>query len=184
MQREHKMKIFAKGLGYAFFGSLLGGIMFISIAPMVSVWFICLVAFVFTLFIYLSLLFTAGYRDGQRESLMLKNHRVDSIPKNRWLINGTIAGAIMAIPSVIVLLSKLGLFALSGEFMFAYRFINGAVYPLYHIVGVQKMGVDAFPMGLILTCIGIYVVLSPIAAHIGYKYGSDETKKINFMYEN
>ena len=183
MQREHKMKIFAKGLGYAFFGNILSGIMFISIAPMVSIWFICLVALLFTLFIYLSLLFTAGFRDGQRENMLLKNHRVEAIPKNRWLINGAIAGGVMAIPSVIILLSKLGLFPISGEFMFAYRFINGAVYPLYHIAGVQKLNVDAFPMWLILACIGVYLLLSPVAAQIGYKYGSDDDKKLNFIYE-
>ncbi len=183
MQREHKMKIFAKGFGYALFGNILSGIMFISIAPMVSVWFICLVAFLFTLFIYLSLLFTAGFRDGQRENVMLKNHRVESIPKYRWLINGTITGAVMSVPSVIVLLGKLGVISISGEFMFAYRFISGAVYPLYHIAGVQKLSVDAFPLWLILACIGVYVILSPVAAHIGYKFGSDENKKLNFMYE-
>ena len=183
MQREHILKIFAKGLGYAFFGNILSGIMFISISPMVSIWFICLVAFLFTLFIYLSLMFTAGFRDGQRENVLLKNHRVETIPKYRWVTIGLISGAVMSVPTIIILLSKLGIIGISGEFMFAYRFISGTVYPLYHIAGVQKLDVGAFPLWLILACMGVYLVLSPIAAQIGYKFGSDENKKLSFMYE-
>ncbi len=183
MQREHILKIFGKGFLYALFGNILSGIMIISIAPMISVWFICLVAFLFTLFIYASLLFTAGYRDGQREQLMLKNHRVEAIPKYRWLALGAINGGIMAIPTIVILLSKLGLFAISGEFMFAYRFINGTVYPLFHIMGVQSGGVEDFPIALLIGCILFYVVISPIAAHIGYKFGTDENLKQKFMYE-
>lgn len=183
MHREHKMIIFAKGLGYALFGNILSGIMFISISPMVSVWFICLVAFIFTLFIYLSLLFTAGFRDGQKESVMLKNHRVESIPKYRWIIGGTISGAVMSIPTIIVLLGKLGAVSISAEFMFAYRFLSGTVYPLFHIAGVQKLGVSEFPLWMLLACMGVYLILSPVAAHIGFKFGSDENKKLSFMYE-
>ncbi len=183
MQREHILKIFGKGFLYALFGNILSGIMVISIAPMISIWFICLVAFLFTLFIYASLMFTAGYRDGQREQLMLKNHRVESSPKFRWLALGGINGVIMAVPSIIVLLSKLGLFGIIAEFMFAYRFISGAVYPLFHITGVQKAAVADFPIGLIIGCILFYVIITPIAAHIGYKFGADEKLKQNFMYE-
>ncbi len=183
MQREHILKIFAKGLAYTLFGNILSGIMIISIAPMISIWFICLIAFIFTIFIYGSLLFTAGYRDGQRENLMLKNHRVESTPKHRWIILGLICGGIICVPSIIVLLGKLGVLAISGEFMFAYRFLNGAVYPLYHLAGVQSASAAEFPLWLVLTCVLAYIIISPLAAHIGYKFGFDDKTKNSFMYE-
>lgn len=184
MQREHILKIFAKGFGYAFFGNILSGIMIISIAPMISVWFISLVALLFTFFIYASLLFTAGYRDGQRERSMLRNKRVESCPKYRWIILGLIIGLIISIPSIIVLLGKLGVIAISGEYMFAYRFLNGAVFPLYHIAQVHaEVAVADFPLWLMLTCIGIFTIFSPLAAQIGYKFGFDEKTKESLMYE-
>jgi len=184
MQREHILKIFAKGLGYAFFGNLLSGIMIISIAPMISVWFICLVAVLFTLFIYASLLFTAGYRDGQKERSMLRNKRTETAPKYRWIILGLIIGVIISVPTIIVLLGKLGAVAISGEYMFAYRFLNGAVFPLYHIAQVHaEVAVADFPLWLLLTCTGIFVIFTPLAAHIGYKFGFDEKTKESLMYE-
>jgi len=184
MQREHFLKIFAKGLGYAFFGNILSGIMLISIAPMISVWFICLVALLFTLFIFASLMFTAGFRDGQREKSMLRNKRVESSPKYRWVIFGLIIGAIISVPSIIVLLGKLGIIGISGEYMFAYRFLNGAVFPLYHVTNVHtNVAVADFPLWLPITCMGIFWVVSPLAAQIGYKFGFDEKTKENLMYE-
>lgn len=183
MQREHIMKIFGKGLAYTLFGNILSGIMIISIAPMINIWFICLVALIFTLFIYGSLLFTAGYRDGQREISLIKNHRVESSPKYRWVLFGLICGVIIAVPSIIVLLGHTGVLNISGEFMFVYRFLNGAVYPLYHVAGVQSAAAADFPLWLPLACIGIYVTASPLMAQIGYKFGFDEKTKEGFMYE-
>lgn len=185
MQRQHILKIFLKGLAFTLFGNVLSGIMIISIAPMISVWFICLVAFLFTFFIYASLLFTAGWQDGTREKSLLKNHRVEASPKYRWIVLGLICGALISIPSIVLLLGKLGAVAISGEFMFyIFRFINGAVTPLLYIAQVHKeVAVTDFPLWLPLTCIGIYLIVSPLAAQIGYKFGFDEKTKESFMYE-
>ncbi len=183
MQREHFLKIFAKGLGYAFFGNILSGIMVISIAPVINIWFLTVVAFLFTLFIYGSLLFTAGYRDGQKENKLITNHRVESSPKYRWIIFGLIIGAIMAIPGFIVLAAKLGALAISGEFMFAFRFINGTVTPLLYAAEMHTSAPVDYPLWLCIAFIGIYVVITPLTAHIGYKFGYDNKTRASFMYE-
>ncbi len=183
MQRQHILKIFAKGLGYAFFGNILSGIMVFSIAPVINIWLLTVVALLFTLFIYTSLLFTAGYRDGQRENSLLKNHRVESSPEYRWIAFGLIIGLIMAIPGFIILLAKLGVFAVSGEFMFAFRFVNGTVTPLLYASEMQAAAPVDYPMWLCIAFIGIYMIFSPLAAHIGYKFGSDDKKRTGFMYE-
>ena len=83
MQRDNIFKIFIKGFGFGFFGNILGGIMTISLAPFISEWFIAYIALLFSLFIYLSLIFTAGLKDGQREKILLRNKRVESSPKYR-----------------------------------------------------------------------------------------------------
>lgn len=183
MQREHFLKIFVKGLGYAFFGNILSGIMVFSIAPVIKIWLLTAVALLFTLFIYGSLLFTAGYRDGQRENKLMLHKRVESTPKYRWIVFGLIIGAIMAIPGVIVLMGKLGALTLSGEFMFAFRFINGTVTPLLYASEMQAANIIDYPMWLCIAFIAIYIIVSPICAHIGYKFGYDDKKRTNFMYE-
>lgn len=183
MQREHFLKIFVKGLGYAFFGNILSGIMVFSIAPVISIWLLTVVALLFTLFIYGSLLFTAGYRDGQREHKLITNHRVESSPKYRWIIMGFIIGTIMAIPGFVILAAKLGTLALSGEFMFAFRFINGAVAPLLYASEMHAAAPVDYPLWLCFSFIGIYVILSPLLAHIGYKFGFDDKTRTSFMYE-
>ena len=183
MQREHFLKIFVKGLGYAFFGNILSGIMVFSIAPVIGIWLLTAVALLFTLFIYGSLLFTAGYRDGQRERKLIKNHRVETTPKNRWIVYGLIIGAIMAIPGYVILAAKLVPFAVSGEFMFAFRFINGAVTPLLYASEMQAAAPVDYPLWLCIAFIGIYVILSPLLAQIGYKFGFDDKARTDFMYE-
>lgn len=183
MQRENIAKIFIKGFGFAFFGNILGGIMTISLAPFISEWFISYIAILFTLFIYLSLAFTAGLRDGQREKMLLRNKRVESSPKFRWLILGGIIGAVMCIPCIILMLGITGAITVTGEYVFAFRFICGAVYPMMHIAGAHNVAVADIPMWYPIASMAIYFVLTPIAAQIGYKFGYDEKKAQDFMYE-
>lgn len=183
MQREHFLKIFVKGLGYAFFGNILSGIMVFSIAPAIKIWLLTAVALLFTLFIYGSLLFTAGYRDGQKENKLIVNHRVESSPKYRWIVFGLIIGVVLAIPGFVILAAKLGALVVSGEFMFAFRFINGAVTPLLYASEMQAAAPPDYPMWLCIAFIGIYVILTPLVAHIGYKFGFDDKKRTSFMYE-
>lgn len=183
MQREHFLKIFVKGLGYAFFGNILSGIMVFSIAPVISIWLLTVVALLFTLFIYGSLLFTAGFRDGQKENKLIVNHRVETSPKYRWIVYGLIIGAIMAIPGFVIFAAKLGMLTVSGEFMFAFRFVNGAATPLLYASGMQAAAPADYPLWLCIAFIAVYVIVSPLAAHIGYRFGFDDKKRSSFMYE-
>ena len=183
MQRENVFKIFIKGFGFGFFGNILGGIMTISLAPFISEWFISYIALLFSLFIYLSLLFTAGLKDGQRERVMLRNKRVEKCPKYRWLILGAIIGAIMCIPAIILLLGIAGVIGLSGEYLFAFRFLSGAVYPLMHVAEAHNVAVTEIPLWYPIASMTIYFILSPIAAQLGYKFGYDEKKLQDYMYE-
>lgn len=183
MQRDNIFKIFIKGFGFGFFGNILGGIMTISLAPFISEWFIAYIALLFSLFIYLSLIFTAGLKDGQREKILLRNKRVESSPKYRWLILGAIIGGIMLVPALILLLGVFGVIGLSGEYLFAFRFLSGAVYPLMHVAEAHNVAVAEIPLWYPIASMAIYLVLTPIAAQIGYKFGYDEKTLKDLMYE-
>ncbi len=183
MQRDHILKIFLKGFAFALFGNILSGIMIISIAPMISIWFVCFVAFILTVFIYASLLFTAGWKDGTKENSMLKNHRVESVPKYRWIALGLIIGIIISVPSIIILFGKLGLINISGEYMFAHYFLNGTVRPLIILSGMKDAAPVDYPLWLPIASALFYIIISPIAAHIGYKFGVDDKVKENIMFE-
>lgn len=183
MQRDTIIKKIIKGFGFMLFGNILSGIMVISIAPVISVWFITLVAQLLTIIIYGALMFTVGFRDGQRECQLLKNHRVESVPKNTWLILGTILWVVMCVPVIVLMLGINGAITITGEYMFVYRFLCGAVMPLLYIGELTQAAVAEYPLWLPLVSMGIYLLLTPVAAHIGYRFGLDEEKQRSFMYE-
>ncbi len=183
MQREPIIKKFIKGFGYMFFGNILSGIMVISTAPFISVWFVSLVAQLLTFLIYTSLMFTAGFRDGQRECQLLKNHRVESVPKYTWIVLGLILWAIMCIPIVILMLGMNGVLTITGEYMFIYRFICGTAAPLIYIGELTAAGVAEYPLWLPIASMAVYLISTPLAAHIGYRFGIDEDKQRSFMYD-
>ncbi len=165
------------------FGNILGGIMTISTAPFLDQWYIPYIAILFTAFIYGSLIFTAGWKDGGKEARMLRNHRVESIPKYRWIIIGLILTAIMAIPNMIQIFCSLGFYELTGEFLFAMRFICGAFAPALYIAGLKDVPAMDYPVVYPLVLIALYLVITPTAAHIGYKFGVNEKGFKDFMYE-
>ena len=183
MKRDSIFIIFLKGAGMMLFGNILGGIMIFAAAPVLNEWFIPYIAVLLTVFIYGCLLFTAGWRDGQKEAKMLRNHRVESIPKYRWIWLGLALAAVMCIPCGLMLLGSLGILDLPGEFLFAFRFICGAVAPGMYIAGLQAVPVSEYPMIFPLALMGAYAVITPASAQLGYKFGIDEKNFKDFMYE-
>ncbi len=184
MQREPAIKKTIKGFGFMLFGNILSGIMVISIAPFIGIWLLSCAAFLFTMIIYLSLLFTAGFNDGRREQSLFKNHRVEAPKKNGWILYGLIPGAAICVPVVIVLLGILGKIGISGEYMFAFRFLCGAVEPLIYIGTFQEAAITDYPLWFPILSMGIYLIGSPLAAAVGFRFGFDEKARTNFIYKS
>lgn len=170
--------ILIKGFGFMVFGNVLGGIMTISIAPFLSEWYIPYIAVLFTLFIYGSLLFTAGLRDGQREAKMLRSKRVESIPKYRWIYLGLILGGIMCALCSFLVLCALGILTLTGETLLGSLFVFGALAPAFYIADTTEMSI-VFP----LVIMAIYIILTPVCAQFGYRFGVDDRSFKDMMYE-
>ena len=183
MKRESIFMIFIKGFGFMVFGNILGGILTISAAPFIGEWFVPYIAVLLTVFIYGSLLFTAGWKDGQNEAKLLRNHRVESSPKLRWVWLGLILAVLACIPCIILLAGTLGALELTGEFLFAFRFICGALAPAIYIAELQQLPASEYPAAFPLILSAVYLVITPAAAQIGYKFGIDEKSMKDFMYE-
>ena len=178
MKRDNILLIALKGIAMAVFGNILGGIMTVSLAPFLAEWFIPYIAILLTVFIYGSLLFTAGMRDGQKEAKLLRNHRVENIPKSRWIFLGLAVGGIMCVPCAALLASALGAFAMTGELLLGSYFAVGAFAPSLFMTDTQNLPVY-YPIALMAA----YLIISPAASQLGYKFGIDEKSFKDFMYE-
>lgn len=178
MKRDSILLIWVRGLGLGVFGNVLGGIMTVSLAPFLAEWFIPYIAILFTAFIYASLLFTAGLKDGQKEAKLLRSHRVESTPKVRWIYLGLGIGGVMCVPCAALLGVALGAFTMTGEILLGSYFVIGAFAPTLFMIDTQNMPVF-YPMILM----ALYLVLSAVSAQIGYKFGIDEKSFRDFMYE-
>ena len=179
MKRDNILLIAVKGLGFAVFGDILGGIMTVSLAPLLSEWFIPYIALLFTVFIYGSLLFTAGMKDGQKETKMLRAKRIDTIPKNRWIFVGLAMAGVELVPCAALLACTLGAFALTGEILLGSYFVFGAFAPAFFIIEDVHAMSPAFPVILG----AVYLIITPVAAQLGYKFGIDDKSFKDFMYE-
>ncbi len=107
MQRKPFWKLLITGVGYMILGNFMGTVMTVALSMFADVTFVTVILFALTLFVFYSLVFTAAFKDGQRERLMVKNHRVDSPIKGRWALIGVIMFAIMCIPSLILFFDAL-----------------------------------------------------------------------------
>ncbi len=167
-----------KGLGFAVFGNILGGIMTVSLAPFLSEWFIPYIAILLTVFIYGSLLFTAGMKDGQKLAKLLRRHELESLPKLRWIWLGLAIAGIMCVPCAALLACSLGAFPLTGELLLGSYFALGALAPAFFMTDPQLM-TPVFPLILM----AVYLIITPVSAHIGYKFGAGDKDFKDFMYE-
>lgn len=52
-------------------------------------------------------MFTAGYRDGDREQKYVRLHKAEPPKESKWVLIGIILMAIMFVPSLLLLLDKL-----------------------------------------------------------------------------
>ena len=178
MKRDNILITGVKGLGFGVFGNVLGGIMTVSLAPFLAEWFIPYIAILLTAFIYASLLFTAGLKDGQKEAKLLRAHRVESSPKYRWIFLGLAIGGVMCVPCAALLASALGAFPMTGELLLASYFVIGAFAPSLFMTDPQNM-----PAFFPIILMAAYLILSPVSAQLGYKFGIDERSFKDLMYE-
>lgn len=181
MQRRPYWKNLLIGIGYMALGNVMSMIMTVALAVLIDNTAVQIVLELFTLFIFYSLVFTAAYRDGVRERLMVKNHRVEGPVKGRWESIGFVMWLVMCIPSVILLLDRF--LVLFNGYLIPFRIICGAIYPLSLAIGVDTADVDKMPLFYPFLVMAIYVLI-PLATHIGFDFGfKDKFNPDKVMYE-
>ena len=103
-------------------------------------------------------MFTAGYRDGDREQKYVRLHKAEPPKESKWVLIGIILMAIMFVPSLLLLLDKLC----------GWYFENT----------IDSM--DIFVPFIYMLC---YAGI-PVATHLGYYFGyTQKFNKDDIMYQ-
>lgn len=182
MQRKSFLKLLAVAFGYMVLGNVMGTIMTVASSVIANISAIMVVLFIMTLFVFYSLMFTAAFKDGQRERLMVKNHRIDAPIKGRWLTIGFIMLIIMCIPSVILFFDAS--YRLFDGYLIPYRMICGMIYPLALAMGVNYSEISEMPPYFAFIFMACYILI-PLATHLGFDVGfKDKFNPDKIMYEN
>ncbi len=127
MKRQPFYILLLKGIGYIVLGNVLCLFMTMALSMFGRNIVFNVLAMICGTLIFHMLVFTVAWKDGARERSLVKNHRVDSPLKYRWIILGIIMFVIAAAPTVVLLLNKL--FFPESDTLYIYRFISGSAYP-------------------------------------------------------
>ncbi|MCM1298482.1 MAG: hypothetical protein NC203_04560 [Firmicutes bacterium] len=181
MQRKPFWKLLLLGVGYMALGNVMCTIMTVAASVVANVAAILIILFILTLFIFYSLCFTVAFKDGQRERLMVKNHRVEGIIKGRWIRIGLAMFLIMSIPSAILFAdAAIGLF---DGYLIPYRMICGMIYPLALVIGVNHADITQMSPICALIFAACYILI-PVATQMGFDAGfKDKLNPDKIIYE-
>ncbi|MCH5200869.1 MAG: hypothetical protein J1F60_07900 [Oscillospiraceae bacterium] len=181
MQRKPFWKLLLLGIGYMALGNVMSTVMTVALSVIADIAIVMAILFLMTLFVFYSLVFTIAYKDGQRERLMLKNHRTEGPVKGRWTLIGIIMFAIMCIPSVILFFDSVcGLIA---GYLIPYRMICGMIYPLALVTGVNYPEASQMPPYFAFIFMACYIFI-PVMTAVGFNFGfNDRFDPDKVMYE-
>lgn len=181
-----------KGVGYIILGNVMCLFVTMGLAMFGANMFTNVVSIMCGSAIFFMLVFTVAWKDGTAERSLIKNHRVDSPLKYRWIFIGLLMALIASIPTIVLLLNKL-VFPQEDTF-FLYRFINGSAYPFIMTfvepvvtendawVGTSLRQIDnmdvMFPVLML-----VYYALIPVVTQLGYWMGfNDKLNQDKIMY--
>ena len=189
MKRQPFYILLLKGIGYIVLGNVLCLFMTMALSMFGDNIIFNILAMICGTLIFHMLVFTVAWKDGVRERSLIKNHRVESVPKYRWIILGLILFVIAAAPTIVLMLNKL--FFPEGDTLFIYRFISGSAYPFIQTfipkpdldtmawIPTEYRQIDSmsplFP-ALMLIFYAIIPVMTQLGWYIGYndKFNADK----------
>jgi hypothetical protein len=160
------LKRLGAGFLHMLFGSVLCSVLTLSLAPFITNDYVQLIAVLFTFFIFYSLIFTGGYRDGLKDSKRAKIHSEFKYPKYRWFKIGLLLFGMMAGLCFLLFLDKL-FWGSEGFFVF-YRLFCSVTYPLLLFLEMTELSLLPSYMPFILIA---YFLPIPFSAEFGYKMG-------------
>ena len=178
--RQPFWRLLLTGFLFMMLGNLLCTIITISTAPFMNIEFFKVVVFILTIAIFYSMVFTAGYRDGDREQKYVRLHKAEPPKENKWLVIGALLMLIMFIPSIVLLMDKV--FGWYFDMTFVHRIIDGMVYPLSLMI-VPDSSIDSMQVFVPFIYMLCYAGI-PAATHLGYYFGyTQKFNKDDIMYK-
>lgn len=193
MKRQPFYILLLKGIGYIVLGNVLCLFMTMALSMFGGNIVLNILAIVCGTLVFHMLVFTAGWKDGVRERSLMKNHRVDSPLKYRWIILGIIMFVIAAAPTIVLLLNKL--FFPQEDTFYLYRFISGSAFPFIQTfvpqpdldtkawIPTDYRQIDSMPAlfpALMLIFYAIIPVMTQLGWYIGY---TDKFNTDNIVYK-
>lgn len=127
MKRNSFGKIILLGLGYVVFGNVLCLVMTMAIFMFGAHIIMKILAILFAVLIFYSLIFTVAWKDGVRERKITAAHPELGERKRRWIAVGTIMFVFAAAPSILLLVNKLCF--PEQDNLIIFQFISGSAYP-------------------------------------------------------
>ncbi len=182
--RQPFFKLLLSGLLFMVFGNLLCTIVTVSTAPFMNFEFFKVIAFILTLIIFYSLMFTGDCLIHKEKSYSRKKCACRNKPFIAeekvvdFLGNSLLFG--LFVPSLLLLLDKLcGWYF---DMTFVHRIIDGLVYPLSLMIVPENTidSMDIFVPFIYMLC---YAGI-PVATHLGYYFGyTQKFNKDDIMYQ-
>lgn len=172
-------KLLLIGLGYMLLANVLCTIMTISTAAFIGEDFIKVIVVILAFIIFYSLMFTVGYKDGDREQKLVHLKKADPPDEHRWIKLGILLALIMFIPSIVLLIDKIS--GMYYDVLLVYRIIDGLVYALSLLL-IPENSIDAMNIAVPFVFMLCYALI-PVATHLGYYFGyTQKFDKDKLMY--
>ncbi len=192
MQRKPFHILLLKGIGYIVLGNVMCLIMTMALAMFGVNLFTNILSIACCTAVLYMLVFTVAWKDGCDERSLLKNGRVSSPLKYRWLFIGLLMFAFASTPTLVLLANKL--FFPEEDTLFLYRFMCGSAYPFVNtFIPAVEANIDdwhtslrqfdnmsvRFPVLMLA-----YYALIPAVTQLGYYMGfNDKLNPDKIMYK-
>lgn len=188
MKRDPFGKLVLKGIGFVVFGNVLCLVMTMAIFFFGDYAIIKILAILFAVLIFFSLVFTAAWKDGVRERKIMSRSTELGEKKFRWIAVGAIMFVFAAAPTFFLLFNKL--FFPESDNLLIYQFISGSAYPFVitftpkaeslssSVSRIETMSV------LLPSLLLVYYALIPAVTQLGFWVGyRDKLNTDKIMYK-
>ncbi len=185
MERRSFLKLWLTGVGHIVLGNVMCLFATMGLTMFGKNLFTNVLGIIFAALIFFLLMFKVAWQDGTRERSLVKNGRVDGPLKYRWVLIGFAMYAVAIIPTVVLLLNVLCF--PEADTLFFYKFVNGSAFPfvstfiptveLKKEVWIETAATRQLDnMSILFPILMLaYYALIPIATHIGYYMGYNDT---------
>lgn len=175
MKRNSFGKLVLKGIGFIVLGNVMCLVMTMAIFMFGYHGIVKVLAILFSVLIFFSLVFTVAWKDGERERRLITLHPETGERKYRWIGIGCVMFAFAVAPTLFILINKL--FFPEQDNLIIYQFVSGSAYPFVIAFTPRPESLSSNvsrieTMSALLPSLLIaYYALIPVATQLGFIFG-------------